>query len=55
MSLLQIEDSDGPVLLLAALLVKESPNTVSKSPLEKFGIPQMKQVKVSSERVYGTG
>ena len=53
MSLLQIEDSDEPVLLLVTLLVNESIHTVSKSPLEKFGIPQLKQVKVSSERVYG--
>ena len=53
MSLLQMDDSEGPWLLFATWLVIESPKTVSKSPLEKFGIPQLKQVKVSSERVYG--
>ena len=53
MSLLQMDDSEGAWLLFATWLVIESSKTVSKSPLEKFGIPQLKQVKVSSERVYG--
>ena len=53
MSLLQMDDSEGAWLLFATWLVIESPQTVSKSPLEKFGIPQLKQVKVSSEHVNG--
>lgn len=49
MSLVWIED---PVMLWFSpvwLVAARSLNTVSNNPEEKFGIPQLKQVKLSSE------